>query len=385
MHRTSAVVTAASLAAAVLLPVGAAPGAEGAARPMCMGKRATIVAEGGYESITGTPRADVIVGTDSTDYINGKGGNDRICAKGNYDEDEDTISGGRGDDRIAGGGGGDLVYGGPGDDRIRTGEGPDYVHAELGADVVSTGIGGDYVDGGIGWDTIDGGDGGDGILGGAGQDALDGGADHDLVEYTELCCDYSYDAGGVEVDLAAGVGVAEDGTDSLAGFESVLGSNGDDVITGDDAPNWLHAMNGDDRVTGRGDDDSIIADDIGGVGSDTVDGGAGSDSIGFGHVAVTVDLAAGTARGQGDDTLTAIETVIGSSQGDTIYGDDGPNHLIGGEYDFDGDDVIHGRGGDDVLEGAAGEDSLDGGDGFDVCTEGETIQGCESTTPPGEP
>ncbi|HEX2196472.1 MAG TPA: calcium-binding protein [Actinomycetota bacterium] len=376
-------VALAVVAAQGVVVVGDGRSAGAAARPTCFGKKATIVVRDGYESVDGTNGDDVIVGTSSTDYIDGKGGNDRICARSNHPADEDFVSGGGGDDRISGGRSGDSLNGGRGDDLIVGGRGYDYIWAELGADTVRGGAESDYVDGGIGWDVIEGGGDGDGIVGGAGRDTLDGGAGSDLVSYAERCCDYSYDAGSVEVDLTTGVATGADGTDSIANFEGIQGSDGDDVLIGDDGPNRIYALNGEDEVHARGGDDRIVADDIGGVGDDHVDGGEGSDTIGFDYVAVTVDLVAGTARGQGTDTLVDVENVIGSIQGDTIYGDDESNRLLGYYSGYDsGDDEIHGAGGDDYLEGGDGTDRLDGGDGNDTCTEGESVQSCESTTPP---
>jgi hypothetical protein len=55
------------------------------------------------------------------------------------------------------------------------------------------------------------------------------------------------------------------------------------------------------------------------------------DAVSFaGGAAVTVGLAAGTATGQGSDTLSNIENVIGSSDADDITGSAGANSLSGG-------------------------------------------------------
>ncbi|MBA3349714.1 MAG: hypothetical protein H0T12_04070, partial [Actinobacteria bacterium] len=61
-----------------------------AARPLCYGRRATIVGNAGDNVLRGTRRADVIVGAAGDDRILGLGGRDRIC-------------GGSGDDELAGG------------------------------------------------------------------------------------------------------------------------------------------------------------------------------------------------------------------------------------------------------------------------------------------
>ena len=110
----------------------------------------------------------------------------------------------------------------------------------------------------------------------------------------------------------------------------------------------------------------LAGDDFlaGGLGNDTIDGGSGLDyaDFAFDAGAVVVDLAAGTATGQGVDLLLSIEQVRGSAAADTLRGDGGFNYLDG----FDGDDVLEARHGDDGLRGGAGNDTLYGGGLFNV-------------------
>ena len=84
-----------------------------------------------------------------------------------------------------------------------------------------------------------------------------------------------------------------------------------------------------------------------------------------------MDLQAGTAKGQGsgDDTLTAVENVVGTAFNDTISGDATDNKLEGGK----GDDVLRGRGGDDTLVGGTGDDTLIGGAGADELKGGSGV------------
>ncbi len=165
-------------------------------------------------------------------------------------------------------------------------------------------------------------------------------------------------------DLATGVITGEcdivgtAGNDTLtgtAGADTICGLGGNDTISGGDGDDTLLGGDGDDTLLGEGDDD-------------TLDGGAGDDTASYttGAGGVTVDLAAGTATGQGSDTLSSIENAIGSPQADTLIGDDGPNRLEGG----DRSDIVQGEGGDDTLLGGdnpdylrpgPGDDSVDGG------------------------
>ncbi|OGT79463.1 MAG: hypothetical protein A3H91_05850, partial [Gammaproteobacteria bacterium RIFCSPLOWO2_02_FULL_61_13] len=145
-----------------------------------------------------------------------------------------------------------------------------------------------------------------------------------------------------------------------------IGGAGNDTLTGSST-----------HATGAGQDDNRLyggaGNDIlnGGDGNDTLFGGAGDDTLNGGNdfgafagqagygdfvsyedadAAVTVNLAAGTATGQGSDTLSGIEGAYGSDFDDTLFGGAGNDMLYGGY-------------GDDVIQGGAGNDSMDGGDG----------------------
>jgi Ca2+-binding RTX toxin-like protein len=134
-----------------------------------------------------------------------------------------------------------------------------------------------------------------------------------------------------------------------------LGSRFDDVLTGSDANNTFQTEGG----------------------NDTIDGGGGLDFASFARSPgpVTVDLAAGTATGEGTDTLTGIENVFGSDDfGDTLMGDTQDNAL----FESGGDDSVSGSDGNDALDGGNGTDALDGGIGTDTCLNGETIANCEA-------
>src|SRR5690606_5941158 len=63
-----------------------------------------------------------------------------------------------------------------------------------------------------------------------------------------------------------------------------------------------------------------------------LDGGAGTDTVSYADAAgaVTVDLEAGEASGDGADTLISIENVTGSAFDDTLSGTAGVNVIDGG-------------------------------------------------------
>jgi hypothetical protein len=78
-------------------------------KPLCLGKRATIVGTAGANTLRGTRRADVIVGLAGNDSVDGLGGNDLLC-------------GGPGLDTLIGGAGADKLDGGPAFDVCRAAE-----------------------------------------------------------------------------------------------------------------------------------------------------------------------------------------------------------------------------------------------------------------------
>lgn len=249
----------------------------------------------------------------------------------------DVLRGTSGPDVIVAKGGNDTIFGRGGGDRICAGDGNDEVLAGGGADMVSGGAGRDFIDGGGGADLLQGDGGADDIFGWTGNDVLQGGGGSDLL-------------------------FGEDGNDRL------LGGGGNDFL-------------------------------LGGQGDDQYDGGAGlfdlasfqflgADGLaGGGQEGVVANLADGTATGEGNDTLTNIEGLVGSDLDDVLTGDDGENGLIGRL----GSDTIAGGAGDDFLHGGVpfseepdpGNDFGDGGDGFDECVDFDLgkVQNCEIVDP----
>jgi Ca2+-binding RTX toxin-like protein len=146
------------------------------------------------------------------------------------------------------------------------------------------------------------------------------------------------------------------------------GGPGDDLLTGGAGTDELFGGDGDDSLNGGSGDDSLHGDAgndsiAGGDGDDSLDGGGGTDQADYGNApsAVMVDLAAGTARGDGADVLAAIEDVLGSAHADVLLGDALANMLIGAG----GSDTIRGGAGDDVLGGGDDADNIHGGPGND--------------------
>ncbi|MCA3303486.1 MAG: hypothetical protein INF98_15090, partial [Roseomonas sp.] len=130
------------------------------------------------------------------------------------------------------------------------------------------GAGNDLLDGGNGNDSLAGGDGHDSLLGGAGNDTLDGGLGNDsLVGGAGVdLVTYAGAAGAVTVSLVGNLAMGAAGSDTLSGFENVLGGVGADSLLGDTAANQLIGGDGADTLSA-------------GDGADTLDGGLGADSL----------------------------------------------------------------------------------------------------------
>ncbi len=258
---------------------------------------------------TGDTTNNRLLGTAGKDELHGLGGNDILWGLGEHDK----LYGGDDHDVLIGGAGSDWLYGGPGNDVLYDNNGydpRDHMYGGVGNDVL-VGDAKDKFNGGVGADVL---------LGLGGGTAF-----------------YNQSPQGVTVNLATGRGEGGEAEgDVLIGITRVVGSNGNDKLTGDEQDNYFR---------GRG-------------GADVLDGGDGGDiaAYDFGGGGVTVDLGVtdkdGWTIGRGGnaegDKLKNIESLYGAYNGDnTLRGDQKDNLLRGGA----GDDVLEGRGGADELDG----------------------------------
>lgn len=190
------------------------------------------------------------------------------------------------------------------------------------------------------------------------------------------------------INLAAGTGTVAGNAVTLAGmFENVYTGDGNDMITGNAAVNYLYGGRGNDTIAGS-------------AGDDTLDGGAGTDIVSYADAiadftfnfvnAVTVQIS--HTIGSWMDTAVNFEnfsfmgisytraelesygsggalnpingtagsdSLLGTASGDRISGDAGNDWL----YGRGGNDTVLGGNGDDRLYGDAGNDTLSGGTG----------------------
>lgn len=176
------------------------------------------------------------------------------------------------------------------------------------------------------------------ILGTSGRDVIDGGAGNDTI------C-------------------------GLAGADTLTGGAGNDRLFGglDDEYVPDDGYAGDVLVPGPGDDYVDLGDDPVSATVDYVDRLADYDRVSYADASgpVVVDLSAGTATGEGTDTIVVPAHsggIIGSAFDDELTGTDLADRIQGGR----GNDHIEALGGDDDIEPGRGNDVVRGGDGDEI-------------------
>jgi len=210
--------------------------------------------------------------------------------------------------------------------------------------------------------------GGDDLIEGSlGADALNGGGGFDTVDYTGSNAAVTVN---LTTNTASGGWAAGD---SLISIETLIGSEYDDFLTGSATLNILNGGLGADTMAGGANNDTYYVDNAGDVVTDT----SGVADIIYSSISYSlVDAANANLTGQVehltltgsadiDGTGNAVNNMLRGNSGantldggagvDTLFGDAGIDHLIGGE-------------GNDSLDGGTGADTLEGGNGYDTYT-----------------
>ncbi|MFC7692288.1 calcium-binding protein [Paeniroseomonas aquatica] len=175
------------------------------------------------------------------------------------------------------------------------------------------------------------------------------------IETGGLFVDRSGASANTQVDASAATGgIAYKGSDADdgAGF-SFQGSAFGDTVNGGAGADSISTGEGNNYALGGDGADSITA----GGGADTIIGGAGDDAISGGNGANNLQ------GGDGNDTILGgadNDSISGGSGNDNLWGGAGNDTILGG----DGNDSIVGGAGDDMLIGGAGSDVFAYGDGF---------------------
>jgi len=281
---------------------------------------------------------------------------------------------------VSGTTGGDLINlgytGDPDGDRVDNtdailpGDAPndDRIVAGDGDDTVFAGLGDDSVDGGTGDDQIDGQDGNDSIYGGDGSDSVDGNAGDDEIDTSG--------GGTVPLPDQGYPGFYASDADPLNDLDTVEGGAGNDTIrTGDDA-DLIAGGVGNDSIDGGFDDDTIFGNHdndtiIGCEGADLIDAGGGNDLV-YGGLGPSFPDVVNIRDDQGDLLPNnGADNIRGGIGNDTIYGLDDDDTIDGGQ-DADvidagiDDDIVTGGSGADTITGGQGTDTLSGGNDRDV-------------------
>ena len=197
---------------------------------------ATLLGNGGNDSLTGGNANDYLAGGEGDDSLDGGAGNDRLIGGAGADE----LRGGEGDDLIYADAQDTVVEGGAGTDRVIV-QGTDGIELDMaagGIERVDGGVGDDKIDasgsgtsatilGNGGDDEISGGDANDYLNGGAGDDTIESGAGNDRMYGGDGNDLFSFGEGDGSDYAHGGAGGTWTDTVQLEGGES-LGTFGTD-------------------------------------------------------------------------------------------------------------------------------------------------------------
>jgi Ca2+-binding RTX toxin-like protein len=301
------------------------------------------------EGLEGGANADVLIANSSIIHLKGGAGNDLLVGA----ENANILEGGDGDDTLRGGGGADTLRGGAGNDWA------DFSDRLSGMTIRLDDF--DSVENAIGTSSDD-------LFiakineeanvyqGGA--DSLSGADGNDTVSYR-------FANSAVKASLLGGGSLGAAAGDLYISIENLIGSDFADELQGDRANNLIQGLAGNDTL--------LVSQ-----GADTLDGGAGIDTVVYAGVTSRIEASLLTRQGQvaaegSTQEFRSIENLTGGTANDRLVGDDNANTLLGlgGNDELIGglgEDNLQGGEGNDTLDGGAGADILNGGAGFDTVT-----------------
>ena len=252
------------------------------------------------ESLIGSSAADALTGNSGNNVLSGGAGND-------------TLNGGAGNDILLGGAGNDLYFVSDTGDRVfettTTSSGLDAGGTDLVRSSVSWTLG-DYIENlyltGSGAINGTGNSLNNLVYASSGNNVLSGGAGTDTLAYSTATT-------GVTVSLA--VTTAQNthgsGTDTISGFERLIGSNFNDTLVGSSGANVINGLAGNDVL-------------LGGAGQDLLYGGTGNDVFDFnatgesGLTSTTWDVIMDFTAGQDRIDLSGIDANTATTANDAF-------------------------------------------------------------------
>jgi len=263
---------------------------------------------------------------------------------------DNVISGTDGNNTITGGAGNDMLFGGNGNDTYAFGlnDGTDIISDTSGTDAIVVNAGGAAL---TGLDAI--------ASGNNLQIAFNGESITVTNHFNGTPVESITFSGGATFNgVSLGSGAYNLPTDHSGTWS---GSNGNDIVAGDNNAQSLNGGNGNDIIFGNGGDDTLE----GGSGNDILVGGTGNDTY---VVDSTTDTIIENV-GEGTDTVQSSVTFslasIANVENLTLTG----NSSINGTGNSL-DNVITGNGSKNIIDGGAGNDTIIGGDGNDTLTGG---------------
>ncbi|MGE4284428.1 MAG: M10 family metallopeptidase C-terminal domain-containing protein [Clostridia bacterium] len=253
------------------------------------------IAEGAIiEDAIGGSGDDTLIGNDVNNRLTGNNGND-------------TLNGGAGNDTLNGGIGNDIMLGGAGNDVYYVDSLLDMIYETTSVSSSTDAGGSDFVVSTVSWTLGDyfenlrlsssnaingiGNVLNNTIFAGAGNNFMNGSGGIDTLSYIDSTAGITIKLGLRTAQFTGG-----SGTDMIANFENLYGSNYNDNLTGTSANNILYGYNGNDIISG-------------GAGNDTIDGGSGNDTL-FG--------------GDGNDIINGSsgnDIMLGGAGNDTYFTD----------------------------------------------------------------
>ncbi|MDC0500093.1 M10 family metallopeptidase C-terminal domain-containing protein [Paracoccaceae bacterium] len=285
------------------------------------------------ENAVGGSGDDIITGNQYSNYLNGGDGDDQLYG-GDGDDFFDWNSSARG--------GADTFYGGAGNDHYMINSTSDRVfeNANEGNDTVwvqASYFAGEYVEN---------------------VNLLSNG-NYNVYSSENFRTNNRFFGNSGNNLLMAYAG--DDYLEGGGGNDSIYGGRGNDELRGGNGNDWLRGESGNDKLYASTGDDWYL----GGDGEDILYVESRED------ISLNLTSVYGSMSGLGNATVKDIEKfafgsgsdhAVGSSIGETFYGNNGNDKLYGGS----GNDRLYGGSGNDTLQGDAGNDILNGGGGTDT-------------------